>query len=70
MGLDLSAALQYEELSRTETLMTETGVHAGRVLTSYAEPGAEFVVVIGGTTTVWREGMRLVGPDGFFGELP
>lgn len=49
--------------------MTEPLVHAGRVLTSYAEPGGEFFVVIEGTATVWRTGMRLetIGPGGFFG---
>ena len=68
--LHLFARCSTKELRRIEALMTETRVPAGRVLTSYAEPGAEFFVVIEGTATVWREGMRLetVGPGGFFGE--
>jgi CRP-like cAMP-binding protein len=69
-GLHLFASCSTKELRRIRTLMTDTRVHAGRVLTSYAEPGAEFFVVIEGTATVWRQGMRLetVGPGGFFGE--
>ncbi len=69
-GLHLFARCSTKDLRRIETLMTETRVHAGRVLTSYAEPGAEFFVVIDGSATVWREGMQLetVGPGGFFGE--
>lgn len=69
-NLTLFAQCTTKELRRIETLMTETRVHAGSVLTSFAEPGAEFFVVIEGTATVWREGTRLetVGAGGFFGE--
>jgi CRP/FNR family transcriptional regulator, cyclic AMP receptor protein len=69
-ALHLFAACSTKQLRRIEPLMTEVRVHAGRVLTSYAEPGAEFFVVGEGTAAVWREGIRLetVGPGGFFGE--
>jgi CRP/FNR family transcriptional regulator, cyclic AMP receptor protein len=69
-GLDLFSHCSAKELRRIEMLMTETRVRAGGVLTSFAEPGAEFFVVIQGTATVWREGTRLetIGPGGFFGE--
>jgi CRP/FNR family cyclic AMP-dependent transcriptional regulator len=69
-GLRLFARCSTKQLRRIEVLMTEIRVSAGHVLTTYAEHTAEFFVVIEGTATVWREGVRLeaVGPGGFFGE--
>lgn len=69
--LGLFARCSTKQLRRMEPLMTEAQVPAGRVLTSCAEPGAEFFVVVKGTASVWREDVQLgvVGPGGFFGEL-
>jgi CRP/FNR family transcriptional regulator, cyclic AMP receptor protein len=69
--LALFSECSTKELCRMELLMTEAKVPAGRVLTSCTERGAEFFIVVSGTASVWREGVRLdvVGPGGFFGEL-
>jgi CRP-like cAMP-binding protein len=69
--LPLFADCSTKQLRRLESLMTETRVPAGRVLTSCTELGREFFIVVKGTASVWREGVRLevVGPGGFFGEL-
>jgi trk system potassium uptake protein TrkA len=60
-----------KELCRMEPLMTEAQVPAGRVLTSCTERATEFFIVVSGTASVWREGVRLdvVGPGGFFGDV-
>ena len=69
--LPLFASCSTNQLRRLEPLMSETRVSEGSVLTSCNERGAEFFVVLKGTASVWREGVRLdvVGPGGFFGEL-
>jgi CRP-like cAMP-binding protein len=69
--LALFSECTMKELCRMEPLMTEAQVPAGRVLTSCTGQGAEFFIVVRGTASVWREGVRLdvVGPGGFFGEL-
>src|SRR5579859_1715085 len=69
--LELFAACSTKELRRMEQFMTEVQVPAGRVLTTCAEPAKEFFIVVRGTASVWRDGVRLevVGPGGFFGEL-
>jgi hypothetical protein len=56
--LGLFARCSTKQLRRMEPLMTEAQVPAGRVLTSCAEPGAEFFVVVKGTASVWREGVQ------------
>ncbi len=70
-NLPLFTECSTKELRRMEALMTEARVPAGRVLTSCTEPGKEFFIVVSGTASVWREGVRLevVGPGGFFGEV-
>jgi CRP-like cAMP-binding protein len=70
-NLTLFSECSTKELCRMEPLMTEAKVPAGRVLTSCTERGAEFFIVVRGTASVWREGVRLdvIGPGGFFGEL-
>jgi CRP-like cAMP-binding protein len=69
--LALFSECSTKELCRMEPLMTEAQVPAGHVLTSCTERGGEFFIVVRGTASVWREGVRLdvVGPGGFFGEL-
>jgi len=59
------------ELRRIASLTSETSVEAGQVLTVASEPGLEFFVIISGTATVWRRGVRIdeYGPGSFFGEM-
>ena len=70
-SLALFSGCSTKELRRMERLMTEARVPAGHVLTSCTERGKEFFIVVSGTASIWREGVRLevVGPGGFFGEV-
>jgi len=59
------------EVRRIASLTSEARIEAGRVLTVAREPGFEFFVIISGTATVWRRGLRIddFGPGSFFGEM-
>ncbi len=69
--MPLFSACTDRELRRIASLVSELDVEEGRVLTVAGQPGEEFFVVVDGSATVWRQGIRLgqVGPGSFFGEL-
>ncbi len=69
--IPLFSSCSAREARRIASMASEVNVESGRVLTVAGQPGEEFFVVMNGTATVWRQGIRLgqVGPGSFFGEL-
>lgn len=59
------------ELMRIAPLSDEIEVAQGAVLTEEGTPGADFYIILTGTATVTRQGLKLatLGPGSFFGEV-
>lgn len=70
-GVSLFASCSRDELSRIASLVTLYEAKQGSVLAEQGEPGLEFFVVVQGSATATRNGVRLaeLGPGSFFGEL-
>src|ERR1700722_9696953 len=70
-NIPLFAPCSDRELRRIARIGTEVEVEAGRVLTWVGRPGTQFCVIVSGTASVWREGVRLdvLQAGSFFGEV-
>ena len=69
--LALFAECSEREARRIAGIGSEVEIEAGRVLTFAGQPGSQFFVIVSGTASVWREGVRLdvLRAGSFFGEL-
>lgn len=70
-GVPVFSGCTNGELRRIAALTTSISARAGEPLTVTSEPGCEFFIIISGTATVWRNGIRIdsMGSGSFFGEL-
>jgi CRP-like cAMP-binding protein len=70
-NIPLFAPCSDRELRRIARIGTEVEVETGRVLTWVGRPGSQFCVIVSGTASVWREGVRLdvLQAGSFFGEV-
>jgi len=68
--LALFARCTDRETRRIARIATEVQIESGRVLTFAGQPGAQFFVIVSGSASVWREGVRLdvLRAGSFFGE--
>jgi CRP-like cAMP-binding protein len=69
--VDLFSSCTKQELEQISSLCSTVSAERGEMLTRQGGYGNEFFVVVEGTATVWRNGLRMatLGKGSFFGEM-
>jgi len=70
-ALPLFAGFSDSDLRQVSRAATRLSAEAGTVLLRQGERGRQFVIVLGGTAEVWRDGQPIdeIGAGGYFGEI-
>jgi hypothetical protein len=70
-ALPLFAGFSDSDLRQVSRAATRLSAEAGTVLLRQGERGRQFVIVLGGTAEVWRDGRPIdeIGAGGYFGEI-
>jgi cAMP-dependent protein kinase regulator len=70
-ALPLFAGCSDSDLRQVSGAATRLSAEAGTVLVRQGDRGRQFVIVLGGTAEVWRDGQPIdeIGAGGYFGEI-